>query len=95
VLSHARRAVFRKVSPARQAQTAASGMLAARTLEIVVLVDASLGGGLWIDINPATSRPAAALAITLPAPPARIRFTHVPLPQPDEAEMLLAGGASR
>jgi hypothetical protein len=91
VLSHARRAVFRGVSPARHAQTAGNGMRAARRLEIVVLLDSSLGGGLWIDIDPETSRPAAALAITLPAPPARIRFTHVPLPPADEARMLLAG----
>jgi hypothetical protein len=91
VLSHARRAVFREVSPARQAQTAGHGMRAARSLEIVVLLEKSLGGGLWIDIDPATSLPAAALAITLPTPPARIRFTHVPLPRPDEARMLLAG----
>jgi hypothetical protein len=91
VLSHARRAVFRQLSPARQAQTAGLGMRAARGLEIVVLLEKSLGGGLWIDIDPATSLPAAALAITLPAPPARIRFTHLPLPSPDEARMLLAG----
>jgi hypothetical protein len=91
VLSHARRAVFRQVSPARRAQTAGHGMRAARSLEIVVLLEKSLGGGLWIDIDPATSLPAAALAIALPAPPARIRFTHLPLPSPGEASMLLAG----
>ena len=91
VLSHARLAVFRQVSPARQARTAGSGMRAARSLEIVVLLEKALGGGLWIDIDPATSLPAAALAITLPAPPARILFTHVPLPSRDQAGMLLAG----
>jgi hypothetical protein len=91
VLSHARRAVFRDVSPSRHAQTAGNGMRAARRLEIVVLLDSALGGGLWIDIDPETSRPAAALAIALPAPPARIRFTHVPLPTADEPRMLLAG----
>jgi hypothetical protein len=66
-------------------------MRAARSLEIVVLLEKALGGGLWIDIDPATSLPAAALAITLPAPPARILFTHVPLPSRDQAGMLLAG----
>lgn len=91
LLSHARRAVFRQVSPARQAQTAGNGMRAARRLEIVVLLEKSLGGGLWIDIDPATSRPAAALAFTLPAPPARIRFTHLPLTSQGDAGMLLAG----
>lgn len=95
LLSHARRAVFRQVSPGRQAQTAGSAMRAARNLEIVVLLDPCLGGGVWIDVSPATGRPAAALAIALPAPPDRIRFTHVPLPQHGEAEMLLAGSASR
>lgn len=91
MLSHARREVFRNVSPARHAQTAGHAMRAARSLEIVVLLEKSLGGGLWIDVNPATSHPAAALAITLPAPPARIRFTHVPLLPSGTAGMLLAG----
>jgi len=94
VLSHARRAVFRKVSPSRQGQSAGDGMRAARNLEIVVLLEAALGGGLWIDIDPATSLPTAALAIALPAPPDRIRFTHVLLPRAGEAGMLLAARAS-
>ena len=92
LMSHARRAVFEHVSSA--AHSTGGGLQAARQLEIVVLMEPALGGGLWIDVNPATSLPEAALAIALPAPPERIRFTHVLLPGADEQGMLAAGGAT-
>ena len=51
--------------------------MAARNLEIVVLLDESLGGGLWIDVDRTTGGAAAALAIGLPEPTVGLRFTHV------------------
>jgi len=94
LMTHARRAIFDEVSSAGDAQNTGGGLRAARKLEIVVLLEPALGGGLWIDVNPATSLPAAALAIALPEPPDRIRFTHVLLPGEAEPGMLAAGGAT-
>jgi len=54
-------------------------MRAARNLEIVVLLDPSLGGGVWVDVDPDTGLPVAALAIGLPnlAQLAGVRVTHL------------------
>jgi hypothetical protein len=94
LMTHARRAIFEKVSSAGDAQNTGGGLRAARKLEIVVLLEPALGGGLWIDVNPATSLPEAALAIALREPPDRILFTHVLLPETAQQGMLAAGRAT-
>jgi hypothetical protein len=91
VMSRARSAIFEQVSSAGGAQDTGAGLRAASKLEIVVLLDEALGGGLWIDVNPKTGHPEAALAIELRRPPERIRFTHVLLHDPAERRMVAAG----
>ncbi len=54
-------------------EAASRRMLAAHRIEIVVLLDVSLGGGVWVDVNPKTGRPAATLRIDLE--PAGFQFT--------------------
>jgi hypothetical protein len=54
-------------------QAAFNGMRAAHNIEIVVLLDRSLGGGVWVDVDPATGSPAAAMLIDVK--PAGFRFT--------------------
>jgi hypothetical protein len=79
LMSYARTHVFRAVRNGA-AVSAARGMQVARALEIVVLLDPALGGGLWIDVDPVTGRPAAILALDL-APsgdePGRVRATRL------------------
>jgi hypothetical protein len=96
LMTKARRAIFEHVSSAGDAQNAASGLKAASNLEIVVLLEKALGGGLWIDVNPKTRLPTAALAIDFGEPPDRIgiRFTHVLLQEQAEQAMLTADSAT-
>jgi hypothetical protein len=94
LMTKARRVIFEQVSSAGDAQNAGSGLEAASNLEIVVLLEKALGGGLWIDVNPKTRLPAAALAIDFRRPQERGRFTHVLLQERAEQEMLTADSAT-
>jgi hypothetical protein len=71
--TYARRQAFRSVSEDTSPQGARSGMRAAHSIEIVVLLDPSLGGGVWVDVDPATGLPAAAMRIAVRS--AGFRFT--------------------
>jgi hypothetical protein len=76
LMTYARSKVYRSGGLSGAPPTPAAGLQAARNLEIVVLLDRWLDGGLWIDVDRANGRAAAALAIGLS--PTGIRFTHVP-----------------
>ncbi len=62
--TYARRAAFRAGGLA-DPHAARRSMRAAHRIEIVVLLDVSLGGGVWVDVDPETGRPAATLSIDL------------------------------
>jgi hypothetical protein len=87
LMAYARSEVYRPSGPA-----GAADLQAARNLEIIVLLDRSLGGGLWIDVDRANGRAAAALAIGLS--PTRARFTHMPELRIPELRTLAAGIAT-
>ncbi|HXW86698.1 MAG TPA: hypothetical protein VEJ42_00415 [Streptosporangiaceae bacterium] len=70
--TYARRAAFRAGGLA-DPHAARRSMRAAHRIEIVVLLDVSLGGGVWVDVDPRTGRPAATLSIDLK--PAGFQFT--------------------
>ncbi len=57
--------MFHQTRNDERPETVGEGMRAARSLEIVVLFDPTLGGGLWTDVDPSRGRPAAALAYQL------------------------------
>jgi hypothetical protein len=63
--TYARRQAFRSVGDNTSPQAARSGMRAAHNIEIVVLLDPSLGGGVWVDVDPATGLPAATMSIAV------------------------------
>jgi hypothetical protein len=65
LLTYARRRAFADSGDAADPQAARRGMRVAHGIEIVVLMDASLGGGVWVDVDPVTGRAAAAMAIEL------------------------------
>ncbi|MGH3302678.1 MAG: hypothetical protein ACRDOK_13540 [Streptosporangiaceae bacterium] len=73
--TYARREAFRRFNDDTDPQAARSGMRAAHGIEIVVLLDPSLDGGVWVDIDPATGCPVAAMSIA--AKPAGFRFTRL------------------
>jgi hypothetical protein len=73
--TYARREAFRHFNDDTDPQAARSGMRAAHSIEIVVLLDPSLDGGVWVDIDPATGCPAAAMSIAVK--PAGFRFTRL------------------
>jgi hypothetical protein len=56
-------------------EAARSRMRAAHGIEIVVLLDPSLDGGVWVDVDPATGRPAAAMSIVVG--PGGFHFTRL------------------
>jgi cyanophycinase len=64
LLSWARKRAFRKLY-AGQPTSAASAMRVARDLEIVLLLDPGIGGGLWVDVDPVTQLPATALLVEM------------------------------
>lgn len=63
--TYARRQAFRSVGDDTGPQTARSGMRTAHGIEVVVLLDPALGGGVWVDVDPATGLPAAAMSIAV------------------------------
>jgi hypothetical protein len=65
LLTYARRRAFLDSGDAADPQAARRGMRVAHGIEIVVLMDESLGGGVWVDVDPVTGRAAAAMAIDL------------------------------
>ncbi len=71
--TYARRQAFSSVGDDTGPEAARSGMRAAHGIEIVVLLDPSLGGGVWVDVDPATGVPRAAMSIAVR--PAGFRFT--------------------
>lgn len=77
LMTYARNKVYRSSGPAGAPATQAAGLQAARNLEVVLLLDRSLCGGLWVDIDRANGRAAAALAVRL-SPKEGARFTHIP-----------------
>lgn len=60
--SFARSAIFHKVYDGKP-QAAAVALRIAQALEVVVLMDPGINGGVWADLNPATQAPAATLLI--------------------------------
>ncbi len=71
--TYARRQAFSSVSNDTGPQAARSGMHAAHNIEIVVLLDRSLDGGVWVDVDPETGSPKAAMSIAVRS--AGFRFT--------------------
>ncbi len=73
----ARWIVFRETYDASPA-SAILAMRLVRALEVVVIIDPAINGGLWVDVNPATGEPAATLLIDgLPGGAAgTLRFFH-------------------
>lgn len=69
--TYARREAFRSDDASPEA--ARNRMRAAHGIEIVVLLDPSLDGGVWVDVDPATGLPAAAMSIAVRS--AGFRFT--------------------
>ncbi len=79
LMSYARTQAFEQLYR-HSAATAAQGMRAVRGLEVVVLLDKSIGGGLWIDVDPETGCASVALAIEILdiVSPNGIRVTRLP-----------------
>jgi hypothetical protein len=79
LMSYARTQAFDQLYR-HSAATAAQGMRAVRGLEVVVLLDKSIGGGLWIDVDPETGCASVALAIEVLdiVSPNGIRVTRLP-----------------
>jgi hypothetical protein len=73
LMTYARREAFRRFNDDSDPQAVRNGMRAAHSIEIVVLLDPSLDGGVWVDVDPATGCPAAAMSITVKR--AGFRFT--------------------
>jgi hypothetical protein len=73
----ARQAILREIYDGSPA-SAVLAMRLARALEIVVLLDLALNGGIWIDVNPGTEEAEATLLIDgLPGDPrGTMRFIH-------------------
>jgi hypothetical protein len=71
--TYARRQAFSSLSDETGPQAARRGMQAAHNIEIVVLLDRSLDGGVWVDVDPETGSPKAAMLIAVR--PAGFRFT--------------------
>lgn len=64
LVSYAREGILRQTCDGT-AGSVASAMRKARNLEIVVFLDPEIGGGLWIDVDPVSQAPAAALAVQM------------------------------
>jgi hypothetical protein len=64
LMSYARKNAFASVDDGSPASVERA-MRAARDLEVVVLLDQAMGGGLWIDVDRESGQPAAVLALEL------------------------------
>lgn len=76
LVSWARQQAFGKIY-AGQPAAAAAAVRAARDLEIVLLLDPGIGGGLWVDVDPAAQAPAATLLIEMTLPPGGAQMFQV------------------
>jgi len=65
LLSFARREAFRKIYDGTPGSVLAA-MDAACGIEVVVLLDPDIQGGLWVDVDPVTQAPAATMLIEMP-----------------------------
>jgi hypothetical protein len=93
LMTYARGEVYRLGGPAGAPTTQAASLQSVRNLEVVLLLDRSLCGGLWIDVDRANGRPAAALAVGL-SPKDGARFTHIPPLRVPELRTQAAGVAT-
>jgi hypothetical protein len=64
LLTWARKRAFRKLY-AGQPTSAAAAMRVTRDLEVVLLIDPGIGGGLWVDVDPVSQRPATTLLVEM------------------------------
>jgi cyanophycinase len=64
LLSWARKRAFRKLY-AGQPASAAAAMRLTRDLEVVLLLDPVIGGGLWVDVDPVSQLPATTLLVEM------------------------------
>jgi cyanophycinase len=64
LLSWARKRAFRKLYGGRPG-SAAAAMRVTRDLEVVLLLDPGVGGGLWVDVDPVTQLPATTLLVEM------------------------------
>lgn len=92
LMAYARSKAYRSGGPAGAPEAQSAGLQAARNLEIVVLLDRWLDGGLWIDVDRSNGRPAAALAIGVSL--TDVRFTHIPELRVPKLRTLAAGLAT-
>jgi [ribosomal protein S5]-alanine N-acetyltransferase len=76
LVSWARQQAFGKIY-AGEPGAAAAAMRAARGLEIVLLLDPGIGGGLWVDVDPVAQAPAATLLVEMTLPPSDGRMFRV------------------
>jgi ribosomal-protein-alanine N-acetyltransferase len=76
LVSWARQQAFGKIY-AGEPGAAAAAMRAAPDLEIVLLLDPGIGGGLWVDVDPVAQAPAATLLVEMTLPPAGGRMFRV------------------
>jgi hypothetical protein len=65
LLSFARREAFRKIYDGTP-ESVMAAMDAACGIEVVVLLDPDIQGGLWVDVDPVTQVPAATMLIEMP-----------------------------
>lgn len=68
LVSWARQQAFGKIYTG-EPDAAAAAVRAARGLEIVLLLDPAIGGGLWVDVDPLAQAPAATLLVEMTLPP--------------------------
>jgi RimJ/RimL family protein N-acetyltransferase len=76
LVSWARQQAFSKIY-ADEPGSAAAAVRAASGLEIVLLLDPGIGGGLWVDVDPVAQAPAATLLVEMTLPPGGARMFRV------------------
>jgi RimJ/RimL family protein N-acetyltransferase len=76
LVSWARQQAFSKIYT-DEPGSAAAAVRAASGLEIVLLLDPGIGGGLWVDVDPVAQAPAATLLVEMTLPPGGERMFRV------------------
>jgi RimJ/RimL family protein N-acetyltransferase len=76
LVSWARQQAFSKIYT-DEPGSAAAAVRAASGLEIVLLLDPGIGGGLWVDVDPVAQAPAATLLVEMTLPPGGARMFRV------------------